>query len=222
MADIYIKYTPMRRGLTGVEFLAGYLDEHHSGVTFSGIISDGMNEYGTISGTGDDLNKALLDIQGRFSVAKLDEDQLVGLCKMAYNPVDPPIDGTALTFIEFMDTHGITVTDELASVKKGKRFLFKEAIKKFLQPDNDNISALTKAVVLHLFHYDNLSVEDKAQVDTDTTAMLEIYTEAMCVSAYHDMVTELQTSLADYYTAVINLESQSTVEDAIDVDYPSS
>jgi len=224
MADIYIKYTPIRRGLTGAEFLAGFLDEHHPNVTWSGIISSGMAEYGKISGSGDDLTSALLNIEGRFSIAKLDETQLVGLCNMAYTPIDPPMpeDGTALTFIEFMDTHGITVTDELAAVKKGKRFLFKEGIKKFLQPNNDNISALTKAVVLHLFHYDNLSVGDKAQVDSDTTALVAIYSEAMCVSAYTDLVSELQSTLADYYSAVVSLESQTTVEDAIDVEYPSA
>ncbi len=226
MADIYIKYTPVRRGLTGAEFIAGFLDENFTGVTFNGIVSEGMNHYGVLSGSGDALSNALLAIEGRFSIMKLDRSQFIGMCKSMYVPNPDPIgDSTALTFIEFMDNAGITVLESevLPAVKKAKRLLFKEIIKKELQPNNDNISALTKAIVLHLFHYDNLTPEEKTQVDTDTTALIAIYTKGMCISAYGDMVSELTTELTNYYTAVINLESQSTVDDALACVYnPSS
>ncbi len=222
MADIYIKYTPVRRGLTGAEFLAGFLDEHHPNVIWDGFVNDGISEYGKISGTGDDFNKALLSIEGRFSISKLDEDQIIGICKMVYKPTDPGPGEIAQTFVEFMNNHGITVTDELAVVKKAKKFLFKEYIKKFLQPNNDNLSALTKSVILHLFYYDNLSVENKTIVDIDTEALLNIYTESMCINSYHDMVVELQSGLSDYYSAISSLDSKTTIEDAMGVEYPST
>jgi len=218
MAKIYIKYTPVKAGLTGAEFLAPFLDEHFNGITFTGIVSDDMNHYGYLEGTGDLLSKALMSISGRFSVKILTEDDIIGFSQALYNPIDP-IDGTAETLVQFLGGHGITVTSELDSVKAMRKTLFKEITKRKFDDYNDLIADLAKSVILLTQHYGDLTGEDLTNVDANITTMKSIYDQATCISAFDKMVTNLSSILSGYYTAVTNLENAADIDAANAVTY---
>jgi len=220
MVDFYLKYSENRRGLTGSEFMPGFLDEYYPGVSFDDVISDGLNHYGIFSGSGDELSKAFLAVSHRFSVQQISKDELIGFVAALYNP-GPAVEGmpSPPTLSEYLASHGLTLEDELTSVKKMKRGLFKEIIKKKIETDNDSIADIAKSVALHLFHYDDLTAEEKSAVDANTATLKTIYTKAMCIDAYDNMITMLSDALASYYTAVSGLEAASTKEDALNVIY---
>ena len=219
MAKIYIKYTPVKAGLTGAEFLAPFLDEHFNGVTFTGIVSDDMNHYGYIEGTGDLLSKALMSIQGRFSIVKLTENDIIGFAKNLYNPTAIMDGDTPPTFVEFMATHNITVTDELDAVKASKKVLFKEVAKKQFDDYNDLIADVCRVVTLFTQHYNDLDAPTKASVDANITTLKTIYDQASCVASFDKMVTDLSNILTNYYTAKSNLESSVDIDSANAVEY---
>lgn len=211
MAKIYMKYTPVKAGLTGAEFLAPFLDEHFNGITFTGIVSDDMNHYGYLEGTGDLLSKSLMAINGRFSVKILEEEDIIGFANLLYNPIEP-IDGTAVSFIEFMSGHGITVSSELDAVKKMRKTLFKEITKRKFDDYNDLIADLSKAVTLFNHHYADLDVPTKAAVDANVATLKSIYDSTTCVAAFDKMVTNLGSILSSYYTAVTNVDNAADID----------
>ncbi len=213
MAKIYMKYTPARAGLTGAEFLGPFIDEHFNNVTWTGVISDGIIHFGYIDGTGDDISKALMAIEGKFTVKRMDESELVGFAKVLYNPVDIGM-GTPPTFIEFMASHDITVAseDELPAVRLMKKVLFKEVAKKKFEDYNDLISDLARTITLFEHHYADLDAPTQAEVDANVATLKAIYGAQTCVDSFDRMVTNLQAILTDYYTAC------QSVDAAVDID----
>jgi len=217
---VYMKYTPARAGLTGAEFLGPFIDEQFNNVTWTGVISDGIIHYGYLEGTGDDLSKALLAIEGKFTVKRIEEQDLVGFAKDLYNPIDDGII-TPPTFIEFMASHGISITepDELPAIKAMKKVLFKEVAKKKFEDYNDLISDLARVITLFQHHYNDLDAQTQADVDANVTILKNIYTASACVDSFDRMVTNLQSILTDYYTACQNVDASVDIASAKAVTY---
>ena len=205
-----MKYTPVKAGLTGTEFLGPFIDEHFApDVTWTGVISDGIIHYGFIDGTGDTINKCFLAIDGRFSTKRIEEQEFIGFCYALYNPIQLDGDPTPPTFIEFMASHGITVSepDELPALKAMKKLLFKEVAKKKFEDYNDLISDVRRVVTLFNFHYDTLDQTTKDAVDANVAILKAIYGATACVDAFDRMVTNLQSILTDYYTACVGVDT---------------
>ncbi len=218
MADFYIKYTPARRGLTGAEYLPQYLEESYPGMSFDSVLSDGVNHYGILAGTGDELSKTFPTITGKFSAVRLTEAEFIGNCYMNYNPV--AIGGeTPPTFEEMMTQHGITVADTLQPVKDAKINLFKEISKKKFLDDNDSIADLARAVVLLSLHYDDLSPSEKSSVDAVSSTLKAIYSKDNCINTYQKMVANLQSILSGYYTAKVTVDAAADEASAEAVTY---
>jgi hypothetical protein len=204
MSKVYVKYIPVRRGLTGAEYMAQWLDENYNGVTFTGVISDGMAHFGMLEGTGEIFMKAIAAVEGRFSMAKLTEDEFIGVVKKHYNPGTLPDGGDPPTFVEYMDSVcGLTVSaTPLDEYKAQKKSLLKELAKKKFSTLNDALSDVAKSVVLLTQWYDELTPgAEKDGVDANIATLKGIYSKAICIGAFDDMVTELSTILGDYYTA---------------------
>ena len=215
MESFNIQYTPVRRGLTGAEYLPQFLEENFSGVTFDSIISDGINYFGILSGTGQALSNSLISITGRFSVLVLTEDVLVGNCYNNYNPI--AMDGeTPPTFIEFMATHSITVgsSDILPAVKAAKIDKFKQISKSAFPVFNDTIADISKVVVLLNLHYDTLTSDQKTLVDNTSNSIKAIYTAEIGIAAYTALLADLQSILGDYYTAKTSVTNAANIEAA--------
>lgn len=218
MTTLYIKYSPSRRGLTGTEYLAGFVDEQYPTVSFSEVISDGFNRFGILSGSGDDLSKMLMAASDRFSIKQLSELEFIGYCRANYNPIE--MDGeTPPTFSEFMSSFGISVTDELVAVKEMKKNMFKEIVRKKLETDNESIADIMKALLLLVVHYDNLSQNDKDIVDAKTTQLKNVYSASKCITSYSSFVDDIVAVVDSYYDSVNSLESQNDVSSALSITY---
>lgn len=217
----YYKYTPMRRGLTGSEYLGQWIDESFPTTKWYEVISDGQNHYGYIEGTGDALSKAMQSIEGRFSGKRLHEDIFIGTCRMVFENID--IDPVQVkSFDEFMLDNGVTVGDEaevLVCVKSAKKELFKEISKRKFYDDNDAIADLSKAVTAVTLHYDEFSPELKTQVDNDIAILKTIYNQQTAAHGLHVLVASLQEILVGYYTAVQQVDSATTIADVENVIY---
>ena len=84
MSKFYYKYTPIRSGLSGIEFIESFLSEHFSGVTYDAILSKDMTHYGILSGSGDEFSRAMRAVEGRYSAQRLNEDAFLGECYMIF------------------------------------------------------------------------------------------------------------------------------------------
>ena len=209
MSKYYFKYIPGRRGLSGSEMLAPWLDEFYPGVTFNPVINDGMAEFGIIEGSGDIFPKAMAAIEGRFSCARLTETVFIGIVSKYYNPI--AMDGmTVPTLDEYLTGLGITPpVDKLPNVKAAKQELLKEIAKKKFSNLNDTSADLAKIIALLNLHYTDLTVGEKAQVDATTTTLKAIYSKSVCIAAYDRMVGELNSVLVPYYTAMMSVSAAS-------------
>lgn len=224
MQSYYIQYTPVRRGLTGVEYLPQFLDENFpTDVSFDSVVSDGINYFGILSGTDTALANSLSAISGRFSVLILPEDVFIGDCYNNYNnPV--AIEGyeeTPPTFVEFMASHGVTVVEDdlLSAVKAAKINKFKQISKTIFPVLNDTLADISKVMVLLNLHYDDLTTEQKTLVDDTSASIKEIYTAEMGIAAYTKLLSDLQNILSDYYVAKSSVNSATTTDDVKSVIY---
>jgi len=214
MTSFYYKVIPVRSGLTGYEMVAGFLDAEYPGVKFDSLISDGIADFGILSGESDILAKAMATIEGRFSAARLTESSFIGVVAKYYNPVAESISGIApLTLNEYLTANGIAPpADSLVNIKDNKKQLLKEITKKKFSDDNDLIADLCKCVTLLNLHYSTLSSGDKTVVDNLTTTLKTIYNKDMCIEALTTMVNGLSTILSTYYT------TKTAIDAAVDSD----
>lgn len=208
MATFYFKYIPVRRGLTGSEFLAQWVDENYPTLTFQDAISDGIAKFGVLSGDGETMSKAISSIEGKFSAVRIPEDVFIGVCKKYYNPVAMPGMPDPPSFADYMLTLGITVPgDTLPNYKKHRQELLKEMAKKRFSNPNDSLADLARSTVLLTLWYPELTPGEKADVDADIATLKAIYTKASCIASFDSMVNELATILSSYYTAKTNIEA---------------
>jgi len=222
MQSYYIQYTPVRRGLTGVEYLPQFLDENFpTDVSFDSVISDGINYFGILSGTDTALANSLSAITGRFSVLILPEDVFIGDCYNTYNPVAIEGEETPPTFVEFMASHGVTVVEDdlLSAVKAAKINKFKQISKTIFPVLNDTLADISKVMVLLNLHYDDLTTEQKTLVDDTSASIKEIYTAEIGIAAYTKLLSDLQNILSDYYVAKSSVNSATSTDDVKSVIY---
>ncbi len=223
----YYKYMPVRRGLTGSEYIAQWLMTTFPTITWRDVISDGDTKYGFISGTGDEFSKAVQAIEGRFSAQRLQEHVFFGMCKMIFDKIPEiigPIDFgiPKYTFDQLLDDFDAplkTDTYILYCVKSAKKNLFKEISKRVFDDNNDSIADLAKSIVAISLHYDDMSEELKDQVDGDIILLKSIYTPEVAAHGLHVLVASLQNILVDYYTAIQQVDAAQTVDAVTDIIY---
>lgn len=221
MAKFYVRYTPVRRGITGMEMLPQYLDEFFPGVSFTGVVKDGLMEYGYLEGTGNQLAKVLQSCSDKFSIKKINEEAFIGFCYPLYNPSEG-IDGEIPpTFDEMMLTHGITVpVDVLPNVRQAQKEGYKDIVRREFNDWNDTIADVSKAAMLTALYDDaDLTAEQITQRDDLITRMKAVYTPDVCLGGMDILVSLLENILVPYYTKVQQLESATTVEDILATDY---
>ena len=216
MTNFYFKYIPGRLGITGVEYLSGWLDQYYPTISFKPVINDGLAQFGILSGSGDDLSKAMASIEGKFSCARITEEVFIGVCTKYYNPVATMDDETPPTLDEFLINLGITPpVDKLPNIKANKKELFKEIAKKRFANLNDSLADIAKIVTLLQLHEGDLTTEEQTQVNNISNTLKIIYDKSTCISAYDRMVSELNSVLVPYYTAMTNV-ANAVDEDAVD------
>lgn len=217
----YIRYTPVRSGLTGMENLPQYLDKYFSGVSYTGVVKDGLVEYGYIEGSGDILSKAIQTCSEKFSIKRIFEKEFIGFCYPLYNPSTDEDEETPPTFSEMMERHGITVPDDvLPNVKAAKKEEFKEIVKREFYEWNDSIAEVSKtAMLFSLYSDDDFTSEQITKRDDLVSRMKNVYTPDLCLTGLENLVYLLEEVLVPYYEAKQEVDDAEDTDSALDIVY---
>jgi hypothetical protein len=199
--------------------------QKYPGVKYTNVISDGIADFGILEGTGDDLSRCISSINGKFSVTWLSELAFIGVVIRNYHPVpmtDPITNQTTTppTVEEFLSTYGITVTDKLAAYKEYKFSLLNEQTFKMVSTDPfEMIHSMVRAIILFNFHYNDLTPDQKAIVDADTTTLKTLYPADLCIGDIHNMVNVLNSVYSIGKQKVMEIYAATTIEqlDAINL-----
>lgn len=220
----YIQYTPLRRGLTGAEYVAEFIDSNFKpAVTWNEIGSLDTIHFGYLeSENGDALAKALASLEGRFSAQRLYQDEFIGLAYLAYNPISYMPNETPIPFTDWLfNNTGISITEEVAleNLKLYKRRLFKEVIRKKFNDYNDLSADITKSLVLLFVHYPNLTAEEKATVDNLLQRISAVYPISTSIQALQKLTEDLENILVPYYQKALELDAATTKDDILQINY---
>jgi hypothetical protein len=193
--------------------------QKYPGVKYTNVISDGIADFGILEGTGDGLSRCISSINGKFSVTWLSELAFIGVVIHNYNPVpvrDPVLGQTMTppTIEEFLATYGITVTDKLAAYKEYKFSLLNEQTFKMVSTDPfEMIHSMVRAIILFNFHYNDLTSDQKAIVDADTTTLKTLYPADLCIGDIHNMVNVLNNVYSLGKQKVMEIYAATSIEE---------
>ena len=223
MKRFYIRYTPIRMGLTGMEYLPQYIDQYFPGISYTSIFSDGLVNYGYIEGTGDLFSKMIQNCSVKFSIKKFDEDVFIGYCYTIFNSNNQSIEfeEESPSFSDIMNNHGINTNnyDLIDCVKKSKKEEFKEIVKKEFYEWNDAIADVSKASLLYLYDDSELSPEQLTKKNELLDRVKQIYTIDVCLDGTENLVKLLETVLYPYYISRMEVDSKEEIEDILNVVY---
>lgn len=228
MIRYYFKYTPARRGLTGAEFIAEFIDNTFDNVRWIEVYAENNIHYGYLeSEDSDNLAKAITAIEGKFSAARLLFEEFIGAIYLLYNPIqiEPRLnendEAKTLSFSDFMKNYNIEITEEQAFnyAKQYKKRLFKELLKKYFEDYNDLIADNVKLIMLLAVYKDILSEQEKQIVNQYIEALKIIYPKENCMKSVQRTITNMAKVGPIYYQKVAELEQASTKDDLINVKF---
>lgn len=218
----YYQYSPLRRGLTGYEYIGQFIDENYPNCQWIEVINSDFIHYGILQSTNpDELAKAMQAIEGRFSAKRLTFEEFVGAVYLTYNPLQitmpdiPEDEQRVITIEQFLANYNIYVDNNnlLDYAKQYKKKLFKEVLRKKFNDTEDSVADLMKFVVLLNLHKDSLTQEQLQQVNLLTNALKQIYPVEVCIEGLQETVHMLATILGKYYIIRVALEQAQTLEE---------
>lgn len=217
----YYQYSPLRRGLTGYEYIGQFIDENYPSCQWIEVINSNFIHYGIIQSTDtEELAKAIQAIEGRFSAKRLTFEEFVGAVYLLYNPIPVMPEGhenesNVLTIEQFLANYNIYVDNNrlLDYAKQYKKKLFKEVLRKKFNDIEDSVADLMKFIVLLNIHKDTLTEEQLNQVNLLTNALKQIYPVEVCIEGLQETVYTLATILSKYYIARQALEQAQTLDE---------
>lgn len=218
----YYQYSPLRRGLTGYEYIGQFIDENYPNCQWIEVINSDFIHYGILQSTNpDELAKAIQAIEGRFSAKRLTFEEFVGAVYLAYNPIQIVVpneqenEQKTITIEQFLANYNIHVDSNklLDYAKQYKKKLFKEVLRKKFNDIEDSVADLMKFIVLLNLHKDSLTQEQLQQVNLLTNALKQIYPVEVCIAGLQETVHMLATILTKYYTTRVALEQAQTLDE---------
>jgi hypothetical protein len=216
MKRFYIECTPIRRGLTGREYLAQHIDEVFPNSKFYPLFNNGIIEFGYLEGNDEDLCNVLSFCENIFSMKRIFIEEFRGAAKLYWSaPIG--IDGTATqTIEEFFDLYSIDTTSMniLSDVKSYKIKLLKEKVKREFFDYNDIVANLAKEIMLLNEYRSTLDAGQEARLDAALDAMKLIYSVDDCLDAIEEDIVLINSVMPDYYstkTAIQNAEDLDTL-----------
>ena len=201
---IYGSAGSARRGLTGREYLSQYLYEYYPDITWETIVSDGVKEFGYLSGDSNEIARAIVVFEKQFSFTRLTEFELAGAIKVVYQPGPSLPDGSdPPTAEDLLALHSITVpTDMLEAVRAYKIINLKQILRKKFCDDNDAIADMAKLMVISSLYDDSeLTADQITRRNNLITDIKKIYTIDLCLDGGENMVNLLNNNVVGYYQA---------------------
>ena len=203
----YYQYTPLRRGLTGYEYIGQFIDENYPNCQWFEVINTNFIHYGIIQSTDtDELARAIQAIEGRFSAKRLTLEEFIGAVYLVHN--SEPIE-------QFLANYDINIDSNrlLDYAKQYKKKLFKEVLRKKFNDIEDSVADLMKFIVLFILHRDSLTEEQLNQINLLTNALKQIYPVDVCIEGLQETTYTLATILNKYYATRTLLEQAQTIDE---------
>ncbi|MEM4385382.1 MAG: hypothetical protein QXD03_02405 [Candidatus Anstonellales archaeon] len=222
----YLCYRPSLQNRYGACYLNQFISDgnRYPGIEYREVASDGDLHFGFIeSDDSDQLARFWKAITGVFSAERLTYEEFIGACYLNYNPPPaglPEDDPTPRTFQAYMLSVGFdNITDDFAidCLKKYKKYLFKEIVRKRFEDYNDISADITKLMFFMFYHYHNLTQDEKSEIDSVLQQISEIYTKDVCLSALSSIKNQMDNYLVPYYQKINDLESKTTKEEVVGV-----
>jgi len=171
-------------------------------ITYKVVSYHGDDEIGYVEANNSDNFRILIKfLFNEYNVFKFDNvEQFYGACYINFNEHKNPITQEIITFKDYMSNNDFIVDDTkyLDYVKSYKHFLLKSDIRAQLNDNGDSIANIIKIMMLKFYWYDNLTSEDKTNVDNQFNILASLYTEDACKLALDSMVAE-KDKLNSYY-----------------------
>jgi hypothetical protein len=214
MTRFYVEYTPIRRGLTGREFLAQHLDETFPEVSFTGVSSNGFVEFGFLEGSTEQLCNVLNFCERSFAIKRLFIEEFRGAIYL-YSKLDNTEINTLFS------NYGIMISTPLSDAKAYKSKLLKEVTKKQFNDYNDLVANLTKEFLLLQEYKTELTISQTERLNSAIASMKTIYDVETCLKALEKDVEKVQTYMPFYYSAKLSIENSTSIEDLQNIDLVS-
>lgn len=220
MKRIYVEYTPIRRGLTGREFLGQYIDENFPDTKYYDICSNGLIHYGYIESESNNFLDVLCFCENEFAMKRLFVDEFRGAVKLYWiQPIDFDDTTSSYTITQLFTDNDVTLpTDILSDVKAYKIKQLKEFTKKQFSDYNDLVANLTKQILLLVEYKDDLTTEQTTRLNTALATIESLYDPETCLQALEDDITKLGSLMPSYYTIKQSISSALTIDDVNNID----
>lgn len=221
----YLCYRPSLQNRYGACYLNHFISDgnRYLRIEYREVASDGDLHFGYIeSDDSDQLARFWKAITGVFSAERLTYEEFIGACYLNYNP-PPPIPGNDFmpgTFQDYMSSVGFdNITEDFAieCLKKYKRHLFKEIVRKRFEDYNDISADITKLMFFMFYYYPTLQDEEKSEIDGVLQQISEVYTKDVCLSALSNIKSQMENYLVPYYQKINDLNSRNTKDEIASV-----
>ena len=218
----YIKTQPIRMSDTGTINLAGHIDKFFPECKYYPICKhdDQFTEFGYIEGSGDSLYNILTFCTKSFNVERLFDDEFIGaLCLFFYDQKDMETDVVVKTCKDELDNLGIVYTlkdgdvDKVKYAKLYKISTFKTVCKKQFNDYNDLLANISKEMLLLGEYKTTLTTAQQTKYTTLITTFKSIYSVDTCLDALEEDINKMIEVMPGYYTAKVNVESKTTLDD---------
>jgi hypothetical protein len=197
---IYISYLPIRRGLTGREYLAGHLDEFFTEVKFHGVVSNKLIEFGYLEGETEQLADVISSCAGAWSIKRLFLNEFRGACRMYFVEREESESMEKFTITDLYSQHNIeSVTGYLDDVRAYKLSMLKGLMKSQFNDSNDLIANLIKQLMLLTEYKDELNEEQVKRYDIAIGKVKQVYDIETCLKALEDDISVLEGIMPGYY-----------------------
>lgn len=219
MKRFYVECTPIRRGLTGREYLAQHVDEVFPTAKFTPLFDNGMIEFGYLEGDDEALCNVLSFCENTYAMKRLFVEEFRGAANLFWNaPMD--MDGTATQTIEaFFASHTVEVsTNLLTDAKAYKIKILKEKIKREFFDYNDMVANMAKEIMLLSEYRDTLDGPQTIRLDAALDAMKLIYSADDCLDAIEEDITAINAVMPGYYSTKTSIQNATTLEDLNNID----
>lgn len=221
MKRYYVECTPIRRGLTGREYLAQYIDESFPTAKFYPLFDNGLIQFGYIEGNDETLCNVLSFCEKIFAMNRLLIEEFRGAAQLYWTSSVPimGMDGTAQTIAEFFISNNIEPTSNILNdVKAYKVKLLKEKVKRDFSDYNDLVANMAKEVLLLAEYKPTLDAGQLVRLNNALAIMKSIYTAETCLTSLEEDIAILSNFMPSYYNTKISIANATTIEQLNSID----
>jgi hypothetical protein len=219
MKRFYVECTPIRRGLTGREYLAQHVDEVFAPAKFRPLFENGIIEFGYLQGNNESLCNVLSFCEYTFGMKRLFRREFRGAAKLYWTSPTPNEGEEAQTLEEFLASHSIKASKSfLNDAKAYKIKMLKEKTKREFSDYNDMIANLSKEIMLLTEYRNELNAAQQIRLDAALDAMRLIYSPGDCLDAIEEDIALITAVMPGYYNTKMEIRNAMNINALNNID----